>query len=90
MRFLGVRVNVDRAAIEKQKMVEEEKRLLGGVYSETGQEVQIWAARSIAKVFDKLGLPMIEQQRHKHQALQKTPKHTQHSFCLCCSIIGQT
>ena len=57
MRFLGVRVDVDKAAIEKQKMVEEEKRLLGGVYSETGLEVQIWAARSIAKVFDKLGLP---------------------------------
>ena len=57
MRFLGVRVDVDRAAIEKQKMVEEEKRLLGGVHSETGLEVQIWAARSIAKVFDKLGLP---------------------------------
>ena len=57
MRFLGVRVDQDRAAIEKQRMVEEEKRLLGGVYAETGQEVQIWAARSIAKVFDKLGLP---------------------------------
>ena len=57
MRFLGVRVDQDRAAIEKKRMVEEEKRLLGGVYAETGQEVQIWAARSIAKVFDKLGLP---------------------------------
>ena len=57
MRYLGVRVDQDRAAIEKKRMVEEEKRLLGGVYAETGQEVQIWAARSIAKVFDKLGLP---------------------------------
>ena len=38
-------------------MVEEENRLLGAIYSETKQEVQIWAARSIAKVFDKLGLP---------------------------------
>ena len=57
MRFLGVRVDQDRAAIEKKRMVEEEKRLLGGIYAETGQEVQIWAARSIAKVFDKLGLP---------------------------------
>jgi len=57
MRFLGVRVDQDKAAIEKKRMVEEEKRLLGGVYAETGQEVQIWAARSIAKVFDKLGLP---------------------------------
>ncbi len=57
MRYLGVRVDQERAAIEKKRMVEEEKRLLGGVYAETGQEVQIWAARSIAKVFDKLGLP---------------------------------
>ena len=57
MRFLGVRVNQEKAAVEKSRMVEEEKRLLGGVYAETGEEVQIWAARSIAKVFDKLGLP---------------------------------
>ena len=57
MRFLGVRVDKDRAALEKQKMEEEEKKLLGGVYAETKEEVQIWAARSIAKVFDKLGLP---------------------------------
>jgi DNA polymerase I-like protein with 3'-5' exonuclease and polymerase domains len=57
MRFLGVRVNAERAAIEKQRMVEEENRLLGAIYAETKQEVQIWAARSIAKVFDKLGLP---------------------------------
>ena len=57
MRFLGVRVNAERASIEKQRMVEEENRLLGAIYAETKQEVQIWAARSIAKVFDKLGLP---------------------------------
>ena len=57
MRFLGVRVDVDRAHREKQNMVEEENRLLGGIYAETKEEVQIWAARSIAKVFDKLGLP---------------------------------
>jgi DNA polymerase I-like protein with 3'-5' exonuclease and polymerase domains len=57
MRFLGVRVNQERAAIEKKRMVEEENKLLGGVYAETREEVQIWAARSIAKVFDKLGLP---------------------------------
>ena len=57
MRFLGVRVDKDRAAREKQNMVEEENRLLGAIYAETKQEVQIWAARSIAKVFDKLGLP---------------------------------
>jgi len=57
MRFLGVRVNQEQAALEKKTLIEQEKKMLGEVYSETKIEVQIWAARSIAKVFDKLGLP---------------------------------
>ena len=57
MRFLGVRVNQEQAAIEKKTLVEQEKKMLGEVLISTGIDVQIWAARSIAKVFDKLGLP---------------------------------
>ena len=57
MRFLGVRVNQEQAAIEKKTLVEQEKKMLGEVLTSTGIEVQIWAARSIAKVFDMLGLP---------------------------------
>ena len=57
MRFLGVRVNQEQAAIEKKTLVEQEKKMLGEVLVNTGIDVQIWAARSIAKVFDKLGLP---------------------------------
>ena len=57
MRFLGVRVDKDQAYREKKLMLAEENQLLGGVYADTKIEVQIWAARSIAKVFDKLGLP---------------------------------
>ena len=57
MRFLGVRVNQEQAAIEKQTLVEQEKKLLHEVGISTGIDVQIWAARSIAKVFDKLKLP---------------------------------
>ena len=57
MRFLGVRVDKDQAYREKKFMLAEENQLLGGVYADTKIEVQIWAARSIAKVFDKLGLP---------------------------------
>jgi len=57
MRFLGVRVNQEQAAIEKKTLVEQEKKMLGEVLVSTGIEVHIWAARSIAKVFDKLGLP---------------------------------
>ena len=57
MRFLGVRVNQEQAAIEKKTLIEQEKKMLGEVVTNTGIDVQIWAARSIAKVFDKLGLP---------------------------------
>jgi DNA polymerase I-like protein with 3'-5' exonuclease and polymerase domains len=57
MRFLGVRVNQEQAAIEKKTLVEQEKKMLGEVLTSTGIDVQIWAARSIANVFDKLGLP---------------------------------
>ena len=57
MRYLGVRVDQEKAAIEKERMVEDEKRLLGGIHAETGIDVQLFAARSIAKIFDKLGLP---------------------------------
>ncbi len=57
MRFLGVRVDQEKAAEEKKIMMAEENKLLGTVYADTKIDVQIWAARSIAKVFDKLGLP---------------------------------
>ena len=57
MRFLGVRVNQEQAAIEKKTLVEQEKKLLHEVKQKTNVEVQIWAARSIAQVFDKLKLP---------------------------------
>ena len=56
MRFLGVRVNQEQALNEKKTLLEQEKKLLTEVKTETGIEVQIWAARSIAKVFDKLKL----------------------------------
>ena len=57
MRFLGVRVNQEQAAKEKKTLVEQEKKLLQEVLTSTGIDVQIWAARSIAKAFDKLKLP---------------------------------
>ena len=57
MKFKGVRVDVEKAHLLKSKLSEEEKQLLLKVKKETGEDVQIWAARSIAKVFDKLSLP---------------------------------
>ena len=56
MRFLGVRVNIEGAHKLKQELVKEEKACLQVVKKETGVDTQIWAARSIAQVFDKLEL----------------------------------
>jgi len=57
MKFKGVRVDVEKAHKLKQQLNTEEKQLLLEVKKHTGEEVEIWAARSIAKVFDKLALP---------------------------------
>ena len=57
MRFLGVRVDTQAAYELKQKLIEEEKECLYKVKKETSVDVQIWAARSIEKVFQKLNLP---------------------------------
>ena len=57
MRFLGVRVDIEAAHALKQELVQEEKLCLQKVKTETGIDTQIWAARSIAQVFEKLSLP---------------------------------
>jgi len=57
MRFQGVRVDVTAANQLKKELTRREERLIHKVQIETGIDTQIWAARSIAKVFDKLKLP---------------------------------
>ena len=87
MKFKGVRVDVEAAHQLKQSMVQEEQELLLTVKKETGIEPQIWAARSIAKVFDKLDLhyertlksqaPSFTKNflsEHKHPLVQKIAK----------------
>ena len=57
MRFLGVRVDVTKANQLKTALAVKEKNLLQQIKIESGVEPQIWAAASIAQVFDKLNLP---------------------------------
>ena len=57
MKFKGVRVDVQKAHELKRKLTEQEKQFLLEIKKETQIDVQIWAARSIATVFDKLNLP---------------------------------
>jgi DNA polymerase I-like protein with 3'-5' exonuclease and polymerase domains len=57
MRFLGVRVDVSKANQLKTALAVKEENLLQQIKIETGVDTQIWAAQSIATVFDKLKLP---------------------------------
>ena len=56
MRQRGVRVRVELAEKLKIEMMNQEKEILLAIQKETGLEVDIWAARQIAKAFDKLKL----------------------------------
>jgi len=87
MKFKGVRIDIDQAHKLKQQLTKQEHELLLKVKRETGIEPQIWAARSIATVFDKLGLhyertekssaPSFTKnflQEHKHPIVQMIAK----------------
>ena len=57
MRFKGVRVDVEAAQKLKKTLVEEERAILTAIEKETNVRPQIWAARSIAEVFENLKIP---------------------------------
>ena len=71
MKFKGVRVDIERAHKLKQQLCTQEEQLLHQVKKETGIDVQIWAARSIAKVFDKLVLPYERTEKSKAPSFTK-------------------
>ena len=56
MRFLGVRVDVEKANQLKTALAIKEENLLQQIKIETGVDIQLMAARSIAPLFDKLNL----------------------------------
>ena len=56
MKFKGVCVDVQGAHTLKKDLASQEDILIQAVKKETGIDTQIWAARSIAQVFDKLKL----------------------------------
>ncbi|MAP75501.1 MAG: hypothetical protein CMK80_00260 [Pseudomonadales bacterium] len=57
MRFKGVRVDVEAAHTLKKTLVNEERAILTAIEKETNVRPQIWAARSIAEVFENLKIP---------------------------------
>ena len=57
MRFKGVRVDLEHADNLKKNLMEREAKIVSKIKGLTGIDVEISAARSIAKAFDKLKLP---------------------------------
>ena len=71
MKFKGVRVDVERAHKLKKQLSQKEEQLLLEVKKQTGIDVQIWAARSIAKVFDKLSLTYAKTEKTQSPSFTK-------------------
>jgi DNA polymerase I-like protein with 3'-5' exonuclease and polymerase domains len=71
MKFKGVRVDVEEAHKLKKQLLLQEESLLLEVKKETGIDTEIWAARSIAQVFDKLNLPYVRTEKTKAPSFTK-------------------
>jgi len=57
MKFKGVRVDAQKAMSVKHELISTEKGLLEDINKIAGFDVEIWAAASIAKAFDKQKIP---------------------------------
>ena len=71
MRFKGVRVDLEKADNIKNSLMHKEKKILHKIKSLTGVDVEIMAARSIAKAFDKLKLPYDRTEKSKEPSFTK-------------------
>jgi len=70
MREHGIRVDLSKADDLKKSFVKEENKRLLEIKKLTGQDVEIWAAASVAKAFDTLKVP------YERTAKTKAPSFT--------------
>ena len=79
MTWHGVRVDLEKADNIKKNMQAEEKKLLHQIKKDTGIDVEIWAAVSVAKAFDKLKIKYERTEKTKQPKFDKnfltTHKH---------------
>ena len=69
MKKKGVRVDINKAESVKSELLRKEKGILKHIKKDTGFEISVWEARSIAKAFDAKGI-----------SYPKTPKSNEPSF----------
>ena len=68
-RMRGIRVDEEKAHLLKKEFKKKESLVLGQIKKETTIDVDIWAARSVAQVFDRVGIDY-----------PRTPKSDEPSF----------
>ena len=64
----GVRVDLEKADKIKKDLIKKEKEILLQIKKDTGVNVEVWAAVSVAKAFDKLNI------KYDLTAINKQPK----------------
>ena len=57
MTWRGVRVDMDKTERTRDAILKRERTVLKEIRSLVGNDVEIWAANSVAKAFDKLSIP---------------------------------
>jgi DNA polymerase I-like protein with 3'-5' exonuclease and polymerase domains len=72
MRWRGIPVDLDKAAQAADKYRREEKRIQGQIKKLAGVGVDIWAAESIQKAYDKMGLSYPLTPKTKKPSFRKT------------------
>jgi DNA polymerase I-like protein with 3'-5' exonuclease and polymerase domains len=56
MTFRGVRVDMDRAERTRDQLLKREKAVLAEIKRQAGFGVEIWAAQSLSRAFDNIGI----------------------------------
>ena len=82
-RQRGIRVDEAKAASLKKEFVSREKTILNKIKKQTTMGVDIWAARSVAQVFDRIGVD------YPRTAKTDEPSFTQNWLVNCNNPIAQ-
>ena len=82
-RMRGIRVDENKAAALKKEFKQKESEVLGKIKKETTLDVDIWAARSVAQVFDRIGV------EYPRTTKTEEPSFTQNWLVNCSNPIAQ-
>ena len=71
MTWNGVRVDLEKAENIKKKLQAQENKVLRQIKKDTGIDVEVWSAVSVAKAFDKFNIPYEKTEKNKQPKFDK-------------------